>query len=261
MEFKYGTRTATGPHRDLNEDAVIAAPPVFGVADGMGGHAAGEVAASIAIDTLAALAGRSDVHREDILITVQRANEAILAAGAADPSASGMGTTLAGLCFGSVGGTPHWLVVNVGDSRVYRYMDATLRQVTVDHSEVAELIAAGRMTQQDARHHPLRNVVTRSLGTDPGPVADIWVMPVVVGERFLLCSDGLPLEVQDETITAILGSHASPQEAADRLVQAAIEGGGHDNVSAVIVDVPKGAITSVVDVTTSPRVRLQAGQA
>ena len=255
----FGTRTDVGNWRELNEDGVLASPPVFVVADGMGGHAAGEVAASLALESIGSLSGREDLRREDVIAAIDAANRAILARADASRETRGMGTTISGVCLGVLGGAPHWFVFNVGDSRVYRLLGGTLTQITVDHSEVAELVAAGRITWDEARVHPARNVVTRSLGTDPAPVPDVWVLPVVEGERFLICSDGLTLEVREAEIAAILGD-GTAQEAADRLVQAALDAGGRDNVSAVVVDVPGEGSASRVDVATAPRAALGRGE-
>jgi protein phosphatase len=255
---QFGTRTDVGNWRELNEDGVLARPPVFVVADGMGGHAAGEVAASLALESIASLAGRDDLHREDIIAAITAANQAILAHATAERETRGMGTTLSGVCLGVVGGAAHWFVFNIGDSRVYRFLNDELTQITVDHSEVAELMVAGFLTEEEARSHPARHVVTRSLGTDPPPAPDIWMLPVVEGERFLVCSDGLPLEVREADIAAILGG-GTAQDAADRLVEAALNAGGRDNVSAVVVDVPRAGDGDKVDVATAPRGRLKGG--
>lgn len=249
----YGVRTDVGAYRELNEDAVLAAPPVFLVADGMGGHAAGEVAAAIAVRHLSTLEGQDQLRPEDIVRVVVEANDTILAEESEDNSKAGMGTTISGVCLGVVAGTPHWFVFNVGDSRVYRFADGFLTQVTVDHSEVAEMVAAGRITEEQARVHPLRNVITRSLGMYPAPVPDIWVLPVVEGDRFLVCSDGLTNEVPDAALAEVLGRGEPPQETADLLTDLAVTAGGRDNISAVIVDVPVSQERQPVDVTTSPR--------
>ncbi len=251
--INFGSRTDVGTHRELNEDAVLAAPPVFAVADGMGGHAAGEVAAALAIAQLRILAELADIHPEHILQAVASANRAIMAHELDREETIGMGTTVSGLCLGTVGGTPHWFVFNVGDSRVYHYAHGVLRQVTVDHSEVAELLAAGRITAEQAKSHPLRNVITRSLGSDPAPTADVWVLPVLAGERFLICSDGLTLEVPEEQLVELLGRGTGAQDTADLLVNTALAAGGRDNVSAVVVDIEPSEARQPVDVTTSPR--------
>jgi protein phosphatase len=255
----WGSSTDVGQHRELNEDAVWAEPPLFAVADGMGGHAAGEVAAALALRELAVLSGRDDVGPEDVLRSLAAANQAILGWSASRADAAGMGTTVSGVCLGVVGGVPHWFVFNVGDSRVYRLVDGALHQVTVDHSEVEELIAAGRLTAEEARHYPRRNVVTRSLGTDPAPAPDMWVFPAGVADTFLICSDGLTNEVDDDCIRQLLLERAGAQEVAETLCRTAVTNGGRDNVSVVIVRSDDESGAGGVDVATSPRSRVTEG--
>jgi len=245
-----------GAVRALNEDAVLAASPIFLVADGMGGHAAGEVAAGIAVAELGKLAGTTDLGPDQLLDAIDAANRAILDWSASRPDTAGMGTTLSGVALGRVGGSPHWFVFNVGDSRVYRFDGAALTQVTTDHSEMEELIRAGAITAEQARHHPRRNVVTRSLGTDPAPIADIWVLPAEPGDTFLICSDGLTLEVDDVDMSAVLRAAREPADAAAALVARAIAAGARDNVSAVVVSLPRVAEQTTADVATAPRHRL-----
>jgi serine/threonine protein phosphatase PrpC len=256
MDLEYGSASDVGVVRELNEDSLLAAPKVFVVADGMGGHAAGEVASALAINRLRSLTGLAAVHSDDVVDALASANLDILAAVAQDRARTGMGTTVAGVGVVVVGGTEHWMVFNIGDSRVYRFAEGQLVQVSQDHSEVAELQAAGRITALEAAVHPLRNVVTRSLGTDPGPVADLWVFPPVAGERFLVCSDGLTLEVGDEQISDALASEQDPQAAAELLVRLAVDAGGRDNVTAVVVDVRAcDDVLGAADDRTAPRAR------
>jgi PPM family protein phosphatase len=255
---EFGAATDAGLVRERNEDRVLAEPRVFAVADGMGGHAAGDVASSLAVARLRDLAGRDDLRPEDVRAALDSANAEILASMAECGERTGMATTVAGLGMVRVGGVEHWVVFNVGDSRVYRFADGALSQVSVDHSEVEERVAAGRLTREEARWHPLRHVVTRSLGTEPGPVADLWVFPPAPGERFLLCSDGLPLELDDVEIRQVLVEVATPQQAADQLVARALLAGGRDNVTVVVVDVVAAGGDSDVDVMTVPRARLVA---
>ena len=191
----WGAATDVGAVRDHNEDAVLADPPVFAVADGMGGHAAGEVASALALEQLSALRGRAELGDEDVRAAIGAANEAILSWSAEHPETAGMGTTVTGACLAGADGAPHWLVFNVGDSRVYRFADGILSQVTTDHSEVQELVDAGQLTADQAEHYIRRNVVTRSLGSEPAPAADIFPLQVGAGESFLICSDGLTNEV------------------------------------------------------------------
>jgi protein phosphatase len=133
-------------------------------------------------------------------------------------------------------GMPYWLVVNIGDSRTYRLSQGRFEQISVDHSEVQELVDAGEITAQEATVHPRRHVVTRALGTGDETEADYWLLPVEEGDRVLVCSDGLTGEVADDAILRILSSVADPQEAVDALIQAALRSGGRDNITAIVVD-------------------------
>ena len=249
----WGSSTDIGRHRPLNEDAVWAGPPLFAVADGMGGHAAGEVASALAVDKLAKLAGRCNIGPDDVRRSLAAANQAILDWSATRTDSVGMGTTVSGVCLGRVGGVPHWFVFNVGDSRVYRLVDGTLSQITIDHSEVEELLAAGRLTPGQARHYPRRNVVTRSLGTDPAPIPDLWIFPTEQADTFLICSDGLTNEVDDDGIRQLLQQRASAQEIAEALCRLAVANGGRDNVSVVIVRLNDEGEFSEMDAATAPR--------
>jgi serine/threonine protein phosphatase PrpC len=187
------------------------------------------------------------------------ANQAILNWSATRAGAAGMGTTVSGVCLGVVGGVPHWFVFNVGDSRVYRLVDGALRQITVDHSEVEELIEAGRLTAEQAVHYPRRNVVTRSLGTDPAPTPDVWVFPAGAADTFLICSDGLTSEVDEDRIRQLLQERANAQEVADALCRTAVANGGRDNVSVVIVRYDDESGPGGVDVATAPRSSVTEG--
>jgi PPM family protein phosphatase len=256
MSVQWGSATDPGRVRDMNEDSYLVAPNVFVVADGMGGHAAGEVASAIAVGEFRALAERSELRTEAIVEAISRANRQILESGRQHDTRKGMGTTLAGIGIVRVGGSSHWAVFNVGDSRVYRYVHGELRQVSVDHSEVQELISAGYITPEQAKTHPDRNVVTRSLGTDPAPVPDIWVIPPIAGERFLVCSDGLSRELDDAEIQTILHREPVAQEAATALVTRAVEAGGHDNITVVVIDFAGSlthGLTHAIDEDTAPR--------
>jgi len=231
-----GVATHPGAVREANEDSVLVAPGVYAVADGMGGHAAGDVASAIVVRRLEGLADRDCVTPDDVRAELVAANADLLADAAANPERAGMGTTVTGLVTVDAAGTPHWALFNIGDSRVYRLAGGELTQVTIDHSEVGEMLHAGTITEQEASSHPLRHIVTRAVGTDPGPKADLWVFPPSAGERFLICSDGLPLELTNDEIGAILRATDDPQEAADALVDKAVAAGGRDNVSVVVVD-------------------------
>ncbi|MEP6649465.1 MAG: PP2C family serine/threonine-protein phosphatase [Lapillicoccus sp.] len=249
--------TDVGRVREHNEDAGLVTSNLVAVADGMGGHAAGEVASELAVEALRAL-GDSDVLRpRDVLNAVGSANRAILQSAAHNPSQNGMATTLAGLARVTVGGSPHWAVVNIGDSRVYRVVDGRLSQVSQDHSEVAELVSLGLLTPEEALVHPARNIVTRCLGRDPLEPVDSWVFPPYAGERFLLCTDGLTNELRDPAISRIVNDGHDAQAIADRLVAAAVEAGGRDNVTVVVVlgsaSAEGAAAEQEADEETAPR--------
>jgi protein phosphatase len=241
LTLDWSALTDRGLQRAFNEDALMAEPPVFAVADGMGGHGAGDVASGLAIEAMAALAARGAIVPDDVVAAVEAANRRILAKAAEDPARAGMGTTLTGLALVESEGSQRWMVFNIGDSRVYRFADGELAQLTVDHSEVQEFVAAGKLTAEAARTYPRRNVVTRSLGTgELGPV-DSWLLTPTPGERFVVCSDGLTEELDDAEIAAVVAGAAGAEEAARRLMRRAIDAGGRDNVTVVVVDVPAGA--------------------
>jgi protein phosphatase len=236
LTLQWASASDVGRVRRVNEDNLWVSERLFVVADGMGGHAAGEVASELAIAEFRRLAERPTLHTEDLTRAISQANGQIVKTGSQRGDRFGMGTTLTGMSVVSAGGTDQWAVFNVGDSRVYRFAGDRLSQLTVDHSEVQELVTAGQLLREDARVHPRRNVVTRSLGSDPAPVPDVWVMPPVVGDRFLICSDGLTTELDDPDIAEVLRDVADPQTAADELVRRANSAGGHDNITTVVVD-------------------------
>lgn len=252
VPLRVGVATDVGRVRAHNEDAAYAAGSIYLVADGMGGHAAGEVASALTAQAMGELAHRDDLVVGDLVAQVALANRRILAEATAAPQHRGMATTLTGIGVVQVGGTAHWAVFNLGDSRVYRYADGQLRQVTVDHSEVQELVDAGLLTPAEAAGHPLRHTVTRSLGRAHLPAVDTWVFPPTPGERFVVCSDGLTGEVGDEDIAALLARTPDPQQAAAALVEAALAAGGRDNVTVVVVAVPDTAGGDLVE-DTVPR--------
>jgi len=237
MDLNMGAATHVGKVRKLNEDAFLAAGSLALVADGMGGHARGDVASDLIVQQFRNLTQRSQIEPSEIRLALADANEAILADTARDPSRMGMGTTVCGLALVPYNGIPHWLAFNIGDSRLYRLNAPVPMQLTTDHSEVAELIAAGQISEQEALEHPLRHVITRSLGTMPPPDADVWIFPPHAGDVFLICSDGLTNELDNKTIAELASQAGSCSEAAAALVTAAVEIGGHDNITAVVVSV------------------------
>lgn len=232
----FGAATDVGCVRERNEDALLAEPPIFVVADGMGGHAAGEVASAIAVTALAELVGHDDVSAVEIADRLASVNERVLSSVVENPENFGMGTTVSGAALTTVDGSPHWIVFNVGDSRTYRRVDGQLFRCTIDHSEVEELVIAGYISAAEARVHPRRNVVTRSIGSDPAPVPDIWVIPAEPGDQILVCSDGLTSELDDGELDLVLAGGGSPQEIADTLVERAVLAGARDNVTVVVAE-------------------------
>jgi len=241
ISTKCGAATDTGLVRRQNEDSLLAQFPLFVVADGMGGHAAGEVASGITVDSFQELltSGRS-LEVGDLAETIDAANRRVFE-NAASKDSRGMGTTVVGLALISERGQQLWLVFNVGDSRLYRWMDHSLTQVTVDHSEVQELIDDGSLSSNDARNHPNRHIITRAIGIEEVVEPDFWLLPAVSGERFLLSSDGLSSEVSDEVIGSVLAEEPVPEQAAQRLIDLALAAGGHDNVTVVVIDVSADA--------------------
>ncbi|WP_157970596.1 PP2C family protein-serine/threonine phosphatase [Nakamurella deserti] len=225
----YGSATDVGRVREVNEDAVLAAFPVFVVADGMGGYEAGDIASRLTVEQFAEGAGRDDLDR--------RWAEGRIAAAADAVRPTGGGTTVTGIVATTFEGIAHWLVFNVGDSRVYRRTGGEVVQVSVDHSLVQEMVDSGMLAPDEARHHPERNIVTRAIGADDDPVPDFWLVPATVGDRFLVCSDGLTGEVEPPDLAELLCRRDPPQQVADRLVAAAVAAGGRDNITVVVVDV------------------------
>jgi protein phosphatase len=237
ISLEWGSATNVGLVRTDNEDSYLAEFPVFAVADGMGGHAAGEVASAIAVERLRGLLGNGPATVETVSAALHDANKVVVRQAADVPSESGMGSTIVGLVVVEEDSQPYWLAFNVGDSRLYRLFDGTLTQVSVDHSEVQELVDLGAMTQEDARSSAQRNVITRAIGIAERLEPDFWILPPARGERFLICSDGLSNEVDDDAIAATLSERDEPSVIANRLVEKAVAAGGRDNVTVVIVDV------------------------
>ncbi|MDO8362621.1 MAG: Stp1/IreP family PP2C-type Ser/Thr phosphatase [Actinomycetota bacterium] len=238
----WGAATDTGRVRTENEDAFVADKMVFGVADGMGGHQAGEVASAIAASTLRERLGNGAPSVDVAVATVVEANAAIFQGAHSNAEQRGMVTTLTAMEVLSDGiGAQRLAVLNVGDSRTYVTRGGRLRRVTVDHSYVQELVSTGHITEAEARTHPRRNIVTRALGIEPNVRVDTLVLSMVRGDRYVLCSDGLVDEVDDDEIMAVLATNPGPQSAAEALVAAANANGGRDNVTVVVVDVLEGA--------------------
>lgn len=234
---RFGHATDPGRLRSNNEDAFLAEHGVFAVADGMGGQAAGEVASAIAVSELASLEAIDVVTVSDVVEAIHRANRTVLAAAYETRSLAGMGTTLVGLVAVEHEHQQMLAAFNLGDSRIYLLDGSGLRQLSTDHSEVQALLDAGRITADEARIHPSRHVITRAIGAAVRADPDLWVLPRRPGDRFLLCSDGLTNELDDEEIADLLRSEELPAAAAEALVRAANAAGGRDNITTVVVDV------------------------
>lgn len=248
MRLVFAAATDVGRMRKNNEDSYLSSKPVAAVADGMGGHSAGEVASAIAIEELAALRDRGPWDSEtaatdDLKQAILRANRRIREMAASDRKLNGMGTTLVALV--EDGDMVH--VANVGDSRGYLLRQGELSQVTVDHSLVQELVDDGRLSPEDAERHPQRSVITRALGIDPEVEFDLFTYKLQVGDRLLLCSDGLSDVVEPTQIRKVLLRVRNAHRAAQELVTVANEQGGPDNITVIVVDAVDEATAEAVD--------------
>ena len=232
MGMQYGSRTDIGRVREHNEDSLLATPPLFAIADGMGGHAAGEVASEIAVQILANQAPRH-ADAEALGAAVEAANREIIQAAARGTGRKGMGCTMTA----AIVDGERLVIAQVGDSRAYLLHDGNLQQLTRDHSLMADLIDAGEITPEEAKYHPQRSVITRALGSNPYMHADLYELNVEAGDRLMLCSDGLSGMVDDADLRDILATIPDPQECADELVFEANEAGGADNITAIVVDI------------------------
>ena len=235
-------RSDVGRKRAVNEDSVLVGPPVFAVADGMGGHAAGDRASAAVVERLAAL----KVDADHGYLTVDQVEGALnLAADDIDEFSAhipiGAGTTVTGALLALKDGEPQFAVFNVGDSRTYLLADDEFARVTRDHSVVQEMVDAGLLDARDAEDHPDSNVITRAVGFREAPRPDVWMLPVRSGMRLLLCSDGLTKEVDDREIRRHLAAGGTAAETADGLMDAALAAGGRDNVTVVVIDVASPA--------------------
>jgi protein phosphatase len=222
--------------REHNEDSLLVKPPLYVIADGMGGHAAGEIASELAIHILedAAIDGVDSQRLRDAVI---EANNAIIEGAQKGLGRVGMGTTLTA----AVIENDRLLIAQIGDSRAYLLQNGRLRQITRDHSLVEELISTGQITTEEARVHPNRSVITRALGSDQHVQPDLYEMQVGEGDRLLLCSDGLNSMLDTATLESIVTKSPDPQKTADALVDAANKAGGYDNITVIVIDVDRVA--------------------
>jgi PPM family protein phosphatase len=234
-----GSASDVGLVRSSNQDQLLVSPGLYAVADGMGGHAAGEVASATAVTALAAAFGATDHHTAASLESAAKAaNRAVWEQARSNRAMFGMGTTLVAIAVvEKEDGTNGLTVAHIGDSRLYAYRDGVIKQVTVDHSLVQELVDDGQISEAQAAVHPQRHVLTRALGVEPTIEVDIIELAPKHGDRYLLCSDGLPREVSDDQIAAVLSRFSNPAEAARELVAVANLRGGSDNITVVLIDV------------------------
>ncbi len=263
IEVRAAAVSHTGLRRRINEDSYLAEAPLFLVADGMGGHDAGDLASAAVVAEFSTLAGAASLGVDHVRAALRRARARV---DAIDSGSRAAGTTLTGVVIAEVGGLGYWLTVNVGDSRTYRFAGGRLEQISVDHSVVQELIDAGLLDGADAAIDSRRNEITRAIGAGNDGQADYWMVPAEPGDRILVCSDGLSGELDLDRLQTILAEEVDPQDAATRLIHEALLHGGRDNITAVVVDAvsvgghddlydtaPAGARRADADGDTRPR--------
>lgn len=245
LDLAWAAVTDTGRRREVNQDAVFAAYPLFVVADGMGGHVGGEIASASTIDRLRAMTEAGTVTPKAIEKALARAVKDI----ASHPEATddGTGTTLTGVYLDTSGEDAHWVTLNIGDSRVYLVREGSIIQITTDHSVVQELIASGRLSPEEAENHPYGNVITRAVGPSEGVTPDYVRLDVAQGDRFVICSDGLTKELTDYGIRHFLDENPDPADAAMAMLDAALENGGRDNITIIVLDVGSPAAPAEQD--------------
>jgi protein phosphatase len=243
VRIAVGAKSDRGRLRESNEDTLLVQDPLFAVADGMGGHLAGEVASQTAVAVIKQMASVTGPKEPGALESyVSEANSSIHQKAGSDAQLSGMGTTCT-LLYIDDGNAR---VAHVGDSRAYLVRDGHLSQITKDHTLVERMVQEGRIMREDASKHPQRSIITRALGVEPNVQVDSFDIELREGDRVLLCSDGLTSMVDDTGVEEILREVGDPQEAADRLVDEANRAGGEDNISVVVVDYGRGAGTGAV---------------
>jgi PPM family protein phosphatase len=234
MNVIVAAKSDVGQVREGNEDSYLVSDPLFAVADGMGGHLAGDVASSTAVEVIENKSAEVSADNPETLASVLRsANQAIWEKAGADPSLRGMGTTCTLVLLD--GSRVH--IAHVGDSRAYLLRNGELRQVTEDHTLVARMVKEGRLKAEEAERHPQRSIITRALGVDADVDVDLETLQLEEGDRLLLCSDGLSSMIDNESIGDVLRNEEDPQVAADALVALANGAGGEDNITVVLLDV------------------------
>jgi serine/threonine protein phosphatase PrpC len=235
LTLSWAAATDTGRRRSANEDSFVARSPLFAVADGMGGHAAGDLASAAVVERLAEVIASDFMASRTIERALERATADITTI--AGDNELGVGTTVTGAALTLQDSDAYFAVFNIGDSRVYSFEGNELTQVTTDHSVVQELVDSGALTRDEAENHPDSNIITRAVGFNAQPYPDFWMLPLHTGLRLLLCSDGLTKEVTDDRIRLHLAAGLTPEETAGALIDAALAAGGRDNVTAIVIDV------------------------
>ncbi|WP_104474272.1 PP2C family protein-serine/threonine phosphatase [Microterricola pindariensis] len=242
--LRHQAHTDVGHKRAVNEDSLLAEHPVYIVADGMGGHEAGDLASAAVVEAFRPLVGSAEVLPADVVAAVGRAQTAV--EGISAGRARGAGSTLSGIVLVNEQTQPAWLVLNVGDSRVYRLSGGELSRITHDHSLVQEMLDSGTLAPEDAADYVGRNVITRAIGAADAR-ADYWMHPVITGERLLVCSDGLSGELPDEVLRVLLAMGGPVDSTASELLTQALLHGGRDNVSLIVIDVLNGGAADLGD--------------
>jgi PPM family protein phosphatase len=240
-------RTDTGRQRKGNEDSSFARPPVFVVADGMGGAQAGEVASQIAVEAFEQGLPSTGTPEQRLAEIVQEANRRIHEVSRVEHERAGMGTTLTAAYLDD----RHVAIAHVGDSRAYLFRNGSLKRLTRDHSLVGELVRQGKLTEEQAEEHPQRSIITRALGPEPDVEVDTWTYPASAGDVLLLCSDGLTSMIPEERIAEILASAPPLAAAADQLIAAANAAGGRDNITVVLFRLEEVGADEIVDQPTT----------
>jgi serine/threonine protein phosphatase PrpC len=250
IRLTWAAATDRGHRRSQNEDSYVAQSPVFAVADGMGGHSAGDLASAAVVTRLAEVINDGFATTGAIDRALVKATDDIEVVG--EGSELGVGTTVTGVVLTLQGGEPYFAVFNIGDSRVYQFEHGELLQVTVDHSVVQEMVDSGLIDRAQAEHHPDSNVITRAVGFNMPPTADYWMLPMRPGFRLLICSDGLTKELGDDRLRFHLAAGNGARETAHALVDAALAAGGRDNVTCIVLDVVDAPTEFELN-ATSPR--------
>ena len=235
VTLSWAAGTEVGNHRAANEDSYVIACPVFAVADGMGGHSAGDIASDAVVQRLAGLERDGFASLDALEMALSLA--VVDLRSRLEDDQLGAGTTVTGAALVQEVDQLQWAIFNIGDSRVYALTEEEFTQVTVDHSVVQQLVDAGTITKEEADYHPHANVITRAVGVSDDAIPDYVALPVVSGMRLLLCSDGLTKELTDAGIEHFMSSAASCEDAVSDLMAAALGNSGRDNVSIIVIDV------------------------